>query len=47
MMERPLWQRILYNIWPTIHRIINNTLFFVIRFIKTLIKLIIQQIRQI
>ncbi len=45
MMERPWWQRTLYNIWPTIYRTINSVLFFIMMILKTTVKLIIRQIK--
>jgi len=46
-MERPYWQRMLYNIWPKIYRTINTGLFFVLMVIKSAVKIAIKQIKQI
>ncbi|MGA2967969.1 MAG: hypothetical protein ABSD69_02265 [Candidatus Levyibacteriota bacterium] len=44
MMERPTWQRILVQIWPTIRRIVNDILFFLERIIKSFIHTVLQEI---
>ncbi|MBI5045022.1 MAG: hypothetical protein HZC02_03785 [Candidatus Levybacteria bacterium] len=35
----------LKSIWPTVYRIINNTFYFLLLFIKNLIKMAINQIK--
>jgi hypothetical protein len=44
MMERPLWQRIAYNIWPFIRRVVNDTLFLIEKIIRGAINTIKEQI---
>lgn len=46
MMERPWWQRALYNIWPKIYRTINEVLFFIMMVLKTSVKIAIDQIKR-
>lgn len=46
MMERPWWQRALYNIWPKIYRIINNVLFFIIMVLRGLVRGMLKQIKR-
>ena len=46
-MDRPLWQKILYNAWPSIQRAIENFLFFVFRIIKAGFKIAMDQISKI
>lgn len=43
-MERPIWQKILYNIWPSIHRTVANVLFFIVRIIKAGVRVGLRQI---
>ena len=38
-MERSGIQRFVYNIWPTIYRLINETFYFIIQVILKTIKL--------
>lgn len=45
MIERPWWQRALYNIWPTIRRIVNDILFLIEKIIRGTIKTILEQIK--
>lgn len=46
-MERPWWQRALYNIWPKIYRALNKAIFFIFMVIKTTVKIAIDQIKRI
>lgn len=46
MMERPWWQRILYNVWPSIYRFINSNFSLLLRIIKNTLKEAIRQIKQ-
>jgi len=45
MIERPWWQRVLYNIWPAINRIINNGLFRFAKILNSAIKMALKQIK--
>lgn len=47
MMERPWWQKALYNIWPKIYRALNEALFFIFMVLKTTVKIAIGQIKKI
>lgn len=44
-MERPYWQRLLYNIWPKIYRTIDGTVFWLLRLVKSTVKEAIKQIK--
>lgn len=44
-MERVGIQRFLYNIWPTIYRVVNNTFFATLKFLKNLARLMIAQVK--
>lgn len=44
MMERPAWQKILYEIWPTIRRVVNDTLFFFEKIIRSFIATVLKQV---
>ena len=46
MMERPWWQRAIYNIWPKIYRVLNEVLFFIFMILKTTVKMAIKQIKR-
>lgn len=46
-MNRPTWQRIIYNIWPSIYRTINGILFFLLMIIRTGVKEAINQIKRL
>lgn len=46
MMEKPWWQKALYEIWPKIYRIINSVLFFILMILRSLVKGIIRQIKR-
>lgn len=46
MMERPWWQKALYEIWPKIYRIINNAIFFILMVLRSLVKGAIKQIKR-
>jgi hypothetical protein len=43
--ERPWWQKAIYQFWPRIYRIINQTLFFIIMVIKNAVKIAMQQVK--
>jgi hypothetical protein len=45
MRERNFWLRILMQIWPTVRRIINDTLFFFKKIILSFINIVIDEIR--
>ena len=47
MMERPWWQRVLYNLWPKIHRVLTEVVFFILMVLKTTVKIAIDQIKKI
>lgn len=38
-------KRFLYNIWPSVYKVINGTLYWLINFVKNLIKMMIGQIK--
>jgi len=44
MMERPLWQRILVQIWPTIRRVVNDVWFFFARIIRSFIRIVLEEV---
>lgn len=44
-MERTGIQKFLYNIWPSIYKIVNNTFYFILKFFKNLIRLMTNQIK--
>jgi hypothetical protein len=44
MMQRSFWEKLLIQIWPTIRRIVNDTLFFIERIIKSFIRTVLQEI---
>lgn len=44
-MERFGIQKILYNIWPTIYKVVDRTFFAAIRFLKNLVRLMMEQIK--
>lgn len=47
MMERPWWQRVLYQVWPKIYKLINGVLFFILMIIRSAVKLAIKQIKRV
>jgi hypothetical protein len=47
MMERPAWQRILYNVWPTIRRFNNEIVTILEKVFVSSLRTIIRQIKQI
>ncbi|HYM65513.1 MAG TPA: hypothetical protein VES68_03465 [Candidatus Sulfotelmatobacter sp.] len=47
MMQRPLWQRIIYNIWPSIHRTITSIVFFIVMVLKATVRLALKQVKEI
>jgi hypothetical protein len=44
MMERPFWQRVLIQVWPTIRKVINDILFLFEKIIKSFIKTLLGQV---
>ncbi|MGA2911075.1 MAG: hypothetical protein ABSE17_00340 [Candidatus Levyibacteriota bacterium] len=44
MNEKPFLLRILIQIWPTIRRVINDTLFFLETIIKSFIRTVSRQV---
>lgn len=44
-MEREGIQRYLYNIWPSVYKVINGTFYFLLTTFKNLVKNSINQIR--
>jgi len=44
-MERTGFQRFLYNIWPTIYRVVNSAFYFLLNVIKKTVRLMIDQIK--
>ncbi len=36
---------VLQKIWPTIYKIVNSTIYFVLNFIKNFVKMAIEQIK--
>lgn len=44
MMEKTRFQRLLISIWPSIYRVINDALYFLLKIIKRTVKLAIEQI---
>lgn len=44
-MERTGIQRFLYNIWPTVYRLINGAFYFIINVIKKTVRLMINQVK--
>ena len=47
MMERPWWQRLIYQIWPRIYRLINGIIFFIIMIIRGAVREGIRQIKKL
>jgi hypothetical protein len=45
MKERSFWLRILIAIWPTIRRVINDSLFFLKKIIRSFINIVLDEIR--
>lgn len=46
MIERPWWQRILYQIWPTIYKFINRVVFFIVSVTRETFRLIFRQVKR-
>jgi hypothetical protein len=44
-MEQSNFKKFLILIWPTVYRIINSTFYFLIRFIKSSVRLMISQLK--
>ncbi|MBI2621084.1 MAG: hypothetical protein HYW63_00365 [Candidatus Levybacteria bacterium] len=44
-MERIGIKRILYNIWPTIYRLVNGTFYFILQLTRSTIRRMIDQIK--
>lgn len=47
MMEKPLWQRIIYSFWPKTRRIITEILFFIYMILRTGFKIAKNQIKKL
>ncbi len=47
MMERPWWQRVIYQIWPRIYKLINGIIFFILMIIRSAVREAIRQIRRL
>jgi len=45
MIERPWWQKVLYNVWPYLRRVINNALFRIVKVVRSGIKIALDQIK--
>ena len=45
MIERPWWQKFLYNAWPYIRRVTNNAFFRVVKVVRSGVKVAIDQIK--
>ena len=45
-MERSGLQRYIYNVWPSVYRVINGTFYFLITTFVKLVKSMISQIKQ-
>lgn len=45
MIERPWWQRFLYQIWPEIYKFVNRLVFFIVSLIRSTVRLIFKQIQ--
>jgi hypothetical protein len=45
-MERPWWQKIIYQIWPKFYRFLNEAISFILLILKSAVKLAMEQIRQ-
>lgn len=46
MIERPAWQRILYQIWPSIYRFINKVIFFIVSVTRETLRLMLRQVKK-
>jgi len=45
MIERPYWQKVLYNAWPYVRRITNNGLFRIVKVVRSGIRIALDQIK--
>ena len=44
MRERPYWQKVLISIWPTVRRIVNGTVYFILKVFKGFLRTVREQI---
>lgn len=44
-METTGIQRLLKQIWPTVYRAVNNTIYFILNLIKSTVKMAIDEIK--
>ena len=47
MMEKPLWQKFLYSIWPSIYRTINGVIIFIFRVLKATVRIGVKQVKEV
>ncbi len=45
MIEKPWWQRLIYNTWPYIRRVVNNAFFRVVKVVRSGVKVALDQLK--